>query len=72
MNPGKFVDPYRMDENLRWVPTTALEPETHFQWPKITAVLPMLHCVAWESGSAAGKMGEGGRRYHVPQLHGHP
>jgi len=35
MNPGKVVDPDRMDENLRlgagyhpW------EPETHFQWPE--------------------------------------
>ncbi len=35
MNPGKVVDPYRMDENLRlrgdyhpW------EPETHFKWPE--------------------------------------
>jgi len=35
MNPGKNVDPYRMDENLRlgsdyrpW------EPETHFKWPE--------------------------------------
>jgi FAD/FMN-containing dehydrogenase/Fe-S oxidoreductase len=35
MNPGKVVDPYRVDENLRlgagyhpW------EPETHFKWPE--------------------------------------
>src|SRR5437588_928873 len=35
MNPGKVVDAYRMDENLRlgsdyrpW------EPETHFKWPE--------------------------------------
>ncbi len=35
MNPGKIVDPYRMDENLHlganyhpW------DPETHFQWPE--------------------------------------
>jgi FAD/FMN-containing dehydrogenase/Fe-S oxidoreductase len=35
MNPGKLVDPYRMDENLRlgagYRPS---EPETHFQWPE--------------------------------------
>jgi FAD/FMN-containing dehydrogenase/Fe-S oxidoreductase len=34
MNPGKIVDPYRIDENLRLGPTYAPEqPETYFQFP---------------------------------------
>ncbi|HWH59849.1 MAG TPA: FAD-linked oxidase C-terminal domain-containing protein [Terriglobales bacterium] len=34
MNPGKIVDPYRIDENLRLGPTYAPhQPETHFQFP---------------------------------------
>lgn len=35
MNPGKIVDPYRMDENLRLGPAYAPhQPETHFQFPE--------------------------------------
>ncbi len=35
MNPGKVVDPYRMDENLRLgADYQPWEPETHFQWPE--------------------------------------
>ena len=35
MNPGKVVDPYRMDENLRLGANYhPREPETHFQWPE--------------------------------------
>ncbi|HTU35496.1 MAG TPA: FAD-binding and (Fe-S)-binding domain-containing protein [Candidatus Acidoferrum sp.] len=35
MNPGKIVDPYRIDENLRLGPTYAPhQPETHFQFPE--------------------------------------
>jgi FAD/FMN-containing dehydrogenase/Fe-S oxidoreductase len=35
MNPGKIVDPYRIDENLRLGPTYAPHhPETHFQFPE--------------------------------------
>ena len=34
MNPGKIVDPYRVDENLRLGPTYAPhQPETYFQFP---------------------------------------
>jgi Fe-S oxidoreductase len=34
MNPGKIVDPYRIDENLRLGPTYAPhQPETYFQFP---------------------------------------
>jgi len=34
MNPGKIVDPYRMDENLRLGPSYApQQPKTHFQFP---------------------------------------
>jgi FAD/FMN-containing dehydrogenase/Fe-S oxidoreductase len=35
MNPGKIVDPYRIDENLRLGPSYAPhQPETHFQFPE--------------------------------------
>jgi Fe-S oxidoreductase len=34
MNPGKIVDPYRIDENLRLgAGYRPWEPETHFRWP---------------------------------------
>jgi FAD/FMN-containing dehydrogenase/Fe-S oxidoreductase len=34
MNPGKIIDPYRMDENLRLGPAyKPWEPETHFKFP---------------------------------------
>jgi FAD/FMN-containing dehydrogenase/Fe-S oxidoreductase len=34
MNPGKVVDPYHPDQNLRLGPDyKPWEPETHFQWP---------------------------------------
>jgi Fe-S oxidoreductase len=34
MNPGKVIDPYRMDENLRLgADYQPWEPKTHFQWP---------------------------------------
>jgi FAD/FMN-containing dehydrogenase/Fe-S oxidoreductase len=35
MNPGKLVDPYKIDENLRLGPNYApWEPMTHFQFPE--------------------------------------
>jgi FAD/FMN-containing dehydrogenase/Fe-S oxidoreductase len=35
MNPGKIVDPYRIDENLRLGPDYApWEPKTHFHYPE--------------------------------------
>ena len=34
MNPGKLIDPYKLDENLRLGPNYApWEPKTHFQFP---------------------------------------
>ncbi len=34
MNPGKVVEPYRMDQNLRLGANyQPWDPETHFQWP---------------------------------------
>jgi ferredoxin len=35
MNPGKVIEPYRLDENLRVHPELKLwQPETHFQYPE--------------------------------------
>ena len=35
MNPGKVVDPYRIDENLRLgADYQPRQPQTHFQWPE--------------------------------------
>jgi FAD/FMN-containing dehydrogenase/Fe-S oxidoreductase len=35
MNPGKIVEPHRMDENLRLgADYHPWEPDTHFQWPE--------------------------------------
>jgi Fe-S oxidoreductase len=35
MNPGKVLDPYKLDENLRLGPNYApWEPKTHFQFPE--------------------------------------
>jgi len=34
MNPGKVVDPFRLDENLRYgADYHPRDPQTHFQWP---------------------------------------
>jgi FAD/FMN-containing dehydrogenase/Fe-S oxidoreductase len=33
MNPGKIVDPYRMDENLRMAGYASSEQKTHFRFP---------------------------------------
>ena len=48
MNPGKVVDPYRMDENLRLgADYHPWEPETHFQYPEDNGSLAhaTLRCV---------------------------
>lgn len=48
MNPGKLVDPYRMDENLRHGPDyRPWEPETHFHYVEDHGSLPhaTLRCV---------------------------
>ena len=35
MNPGKLVEPYRMDENLRLGANyDPWQPQTHFQFPE--------------------------------------
>jgi Fe-S oxidoreductase len=34
MNPGKVVDPYRMDENLRMASYAPVSSKTHFQFPQ--------------------------------------
>jgi FAD/FMN-containing dehydrogenase len=48
MNPGKVVEPYRLDENLRLgADYHPWEPETHFQFPEDHGSLPQatLRCV---------------------------
>jgi Fe-S oxidoreductase len=48
MNPGKVVEPYRMDENLRMgADYKPWDPETHFQFPhdKGSMTHAMLRCV---------------------------
>jgi FAD/FMN-containing dehydrogenase/Fe-S oxidoreductase len=48
MNPGKVVDPYKLDENLRLGANyTPWEPKTHFQFPEDHGSLPeaTLRCV---------------------------
>ncbi len=48
MNPGKIVDPYRMDENLRLSSSSqTTDPETHFQLPADNGsfALAMQRCV---------------------------
>ena len=72
MNPGKVVEPYRMDQNLRlgagyhpW------EPETHFKWPEDHGSFAhaTLRCVG--IGKCRRKEGtKAERRHHVSQLHG--
>jgi hypothetical protein len=57
MNPGKIVDPYHIDENLRlganyhpW------DPPTYFKFPTIMAASRTLRYAAWALESAAAKM----------------
>src|SRR5712691_4540595 len=48
MNPGKVVEPYRMDENLKVHPELKVwQPKTHFQFPEDHGSLPQtaLRCV---------------------------
>lgn len=48
MNPGKIVDPFRVDENLRLgVDYAPKDPETHFKFPEDKGSLPFatLRCV---------------------------
>ena len=55
MNPGKVVEPYRADENLRLgADYKPWEPETHFKYVRMimAAWLTQL-CAVWEWASAA-------------------
>ncbi len=59
MNPGKLIEPYRLDENLRLGASYApWEPETHFQFPEDHGSLSQasLRCV----GVGACRREEGG------------
>ena len=59
MNPGKLIEPYRLDENLRLGANYApWEPETHFQFPEDHGSLSQasLRCV----GVGACRREEGG------------
>ena len=54
MNPGKLIDPYRLDENLRLgAGYDPWQPETHFKFPTTTAAWQPLPCAASESANAA-------------------
>jgi len=54
MNPGKLIEPYRLDENLRLGPGyDPWQPETHFKFPMTTAAWRTLPCAASEWASAA-------------------
>jgi FAD/FMN-containing dehydrogenase/Fe-S oxidoreductase len=48
MNPGKVIEPYRIDENLRYGPSYhPREPKTHFQFPEDNGSFghAMMRCV---------------------------
>ena len=72
MNPGKIVDPYRMDENLRLgrrLPSVGTGDA--FQVPGRRRQLRARHAALRRRRQvpAQGRH-EGRRRHHVPQLHG--
>ncbi len=54
MNPGKLIEPYKMDENLRLGPaTTHGSRRRTSSFRKTTAVWPTLPCAAWAWANAA-------------------
>jgi hypothetical protein len=54
MNPGKVVDPYRLDENLRLVPPTTHPGHRPFPGsPPTRATSPRRPCAVWEWARAA-------------------
>jgi len=68
MNPGKLVEPYRMDENLKVHPDLKVwQPPTHFQFPDDHGSMAhaTLRCVG------VGKVPPRRRRRHVPQPPSH-
>lgn len=73
MNPGKLVDPYRADENLRLGENYApWRPETHFKFMDEggSFARATLRCVG--VGKCRRRWTKRGRRHHVPELHGYP
>ena len=56
MNPGKVVDPYRVDENLRLGTNySPPQPETHFQFLRISSVSRGPLCAVSASANAGAK-----------------
>ena len=72
MNPGKVVDPYRMDENLRLgADYKPWEPETHFQVAGRRRQLCACNAaLRWHRQVPPQRRHERRRRHHVSQLHG--
>ncbi len=71
MNPGKVVDPYRIDENLRLgADYSPWRPETHFKYPDDGGSFAhaTLRCVG--IGKCRRLSGEGRRGHDVPVVHG--
>ena len=72
MNPGKVIDPYRMDENLRL--GAELQPGSRRRTSspgRRRQLCPCRHSAALASANAARKDGEILKEHHVSQLHGH-
>jgi FAD/FMN-containing dehydrogenase len=73
MNPGKVIEPYRMDENLRLGPDYhPWEPETHFQFPEDHGSLATaaLRCVGVGKCRRSPAMGDDSRRRDSRQMGG--
>ena len=74
MNPGKVVDPYRIDENLRLgADYHPWEPETHFKFPQDDGSFAHADAALRRHRQVPSQgRQESGRRHHVSQLHGDP
>ena len=69
MNPGKVIDPFRLDENLKLgVDYNPTARQTSSPTTRTAATSPTPRCAA----SAWASAGAPTRRDHVPQLPGHP
>jgi len=56
MNPGKLIEPYKLDENLRLgAAYSPWQPETNFKFAADHGSLRRLLSAAWASASAAAK-----------------
>ena len=54
MNPGKVVEPYKLDENLRLgADYKPWEPQTHFQFPEDHGSLAQCHVALRGSGEVS-------------------